>query len=47
MARRVENLWARFVWGEQEPGVGAAATFALRVLVNLERLGLDLGGEGM
>lgn len=43
----MENLWAWFVWGEQEPGVGAAAMFALRVLVNLERLGLDLGGEGM
>lgn len=47
MARRVENLEAWFVWGEQEPGVGTAAMFALRVLVSLERLGLDLGGEGM
>lgn len=47
MARGVENLWAQFVWGEQEPGDGTTAMSALRVFANLERLGLDLGGEGM
>lgn len=46
VARVVENLGARFVWGEQEPGDGAAALFGLRVFAGLERLGLDLREPG-